>query len=95
MPRCTLMTAAAASVVALALTAGCSASAGQGSASQAPPDGKQVIEDRCTICHTTDRILAAKHTPAEWDATVARMEGKGLSLTPQQRAAVLKYLSSL
>lgn len=57
-------------------------------------DGAQLVETRCTVCHTRDRIDAANKTPAEWEATVQRMIGNGAQLTPEEQQAVVEYLSN-
>jgi len=57
-------------------------------------DGNALINERCTVCHTRDRIDQAQKTPEQWAATVDRMIGYGARLSPEERQAVLDYLSS-
>ncbi|NDJ78155.1 MAG: hypothetical protein GYB65_18045 [Chloroflexi bacterium] len=57
-------------------------------------DGEALVAQRCTTCHTIDRINNANYDRAGWDSTVARMEGYGAQLDAAERAAVLDYLAS-
>jgi len=63
----------------------------------APPpqeaDARQLITTACTKCHAADVITAQRRTPEEWQAQVANMIQRGASLTKQQSAAVVSYLS--
>ena len=71
------------------LTAGC---ASQPLAASATP--AQIVQARCTRCHSLDRIKAADHDQAAWTATVARMKGKGAQLSSAEEAAVVEFLAS-
>jgi len=86
----TILTLVVALVVAVAL-AGCSTNA-LGAAD--PPDGATLVQTRCTRCHAIDRIDAANHDKAGWEATVARMRGKGAQLTDAEAVRVVDYLSA-
>ena len=58
-------------------------------------EGKQVVLETCAgACHSSDRILNAKKTPAEWKKTVEQMVSNGAQLFPEEVEAVTKYLSS-
>lgn len=37
------------------------------------PAGKALVEKKCTICHSTDRVHAAEKTHSEWEQTIAKM----------------------
>ncbi len=54
--------------------------------------GEALIKERCTVCHNTDRIFAAKHDEAGWTATVDKMIGKGAKLNVAERQAVITTL---
>jgi mono/diheme cytochrome c family protein len=59
-------------------------------------DGNALIDERCTVCHTRDRIdakMAAGADLAAWTTTVDRMIGKGAQLSDDERQAVLDYLT--
>lgn len=57
-------------------------------------DGAALVAERCTVCHTTERIDAATKDEAGWTATVDRMIGNGAQLNSAEREAVIAYLSS-
>lgn len=60
----------------------------------APPtvSGAELLQGRCAECHTLDRVEAASKTQAEWEATVARMRGKGAELTDDEAQTLVEYL---
>ena len=62
--------------------------------------GQDVLENTCAACHVQrpdggwERIDAARKTPEGWDMTVTRMmRNHGVALTPEERAAVVRYLA--
>jgi predicted lipoprotein with Yx(FWY)xxD motif len=57
-------------------------------------DGNALVSERCTVCHTRERIDAASKDRAGWEATVDRMIGYGAQLNADERQAVIDYLSS-
>lgn len=61
-------------------------------ATAADYDGAALVEERCSTCHTTDRIYSADKDEAGWTATVDRMIGYGAQLNSAEREAVLQYL---
>jgi cytochrome c5 len=56
-------------------------------------NGQQLVETRCTVCHSLDRVKSAKKSGADWGSTVKRMVGKGAQLTDAEQTAVIQYLS--
>lgn len=65
-------------------------------AGPAPTDPQTLLVQRCSVCHSLDRVTAAvgKQDSAWWTSTVERMISKGAKLDEVQKATVLKYLSS-
>jgi mono/diheme cytochrome c family protein len=60
-------------------------------------DGNALVDERCTVCHTRDRIdnkRAAGLDQAQWGEIVDEMIGKGAQLNDEERAAVIEYLAS-
>ncbi len=60
------------------------------------PDGagKQLVEQRCTMCHDLERVTAAKRDKPEWESVVANMLGRfGLS-APEEARAISAYLEA-
>lgn len=55
-------------------------------------DGNALIDERCTVCHTRDRIDQQDKDLAGWTATVDRMIGYGADLDSAERQAVINYL---
>ncbi|NIN67245.1 MAG: hypothetical protein GTO63_21615 [Anaerolineae bacterium] len=55
--------------------------------------GAELLKARCTRCHTLDRVMAASKTQAEWEATVARMRGKGAEVTDEEAQILIEYLA--
>ncbi len=47
-----------------------------GSAVAAPAlDGAKLLDERCSVCHKSERPKAAKKSMTDWDKTVTRMMG--------------------
>jgi mono/diheme cytochrome c family protein len=55
-------------------------------------DGATLVQQRCTVCHSINRIESAHKDEAGWTATVDRMIGYGAQLNDQEKAAVIAYL---
>jgi cytochrome c5 len=78
----------AATVFAFAVAAGCSSAAPRGPMS----DGERTYRAKCTACHRVHQ--PAEETPAQWAKTLDKMEAlKKVTLTPEERAQILQYLS--
>jgi mono/diheme cytochrome c family protein len=60
-------------------------------------DGNALVDERCTVCHTRDRIDSERTEgldQAQWGEIVDDMIGKGAQLNDEERAAVIEYLAS-
>ncbi len=97
MPRCTRPLLRALSILGLGL--GMSAVAAPVSAQQS---GESLLTARCSGCHDRladgrlSRIGEIRKTPEGWDMNIARMTFMhGVELTPDERAALVKYLSDV
>jgi predicted ester cyclase len=55
-------------------------------------DGNALVDERCTVCHSRERIDNADKDEAGWTETVDRMIGHGAQLSDEERAAVIQYL---
>lgn len=53
-----------------------------------------LIETKCSMCHSTDRVWAATKTRDEWVATVDRMKTNGLVVTDSEYDEIVEYLST-
>ncbi|MCX7855500.1 MAG: hypothetical protein N2556_05950 [Anaerolineae bacterium] len=56
-------------------------------------DGATLLRERCTACHTLDRVESARKALEEWEQTVDRMVRRGAQLTEAERAVLVKYLA--
>ena len=63
---------------------------------QALPDGagKEVFESVCSLCHAPTAPMGKQWTKAQWDAKVTEMLQEEPDVTPQERAAIIEYLSA-
>ena len=55
-------------------------------------EGKEVIQQECTSCHTADRIAGQKKSKSDWQDTVERMMGKGAGLSSKEYDVLIAYL---
>jgi hypothetical protein len=65
-----------------------------GQSTPATLDGKALVEERCTQCHSLDRVTSAHKTKEEWTTTVERMVSNGANLNTEEQGAVIEYLSA-
>lgn len=59
-------------------------------------DAAKTVASACTRCHSTERICRNLNVfdGARWEATVARMHGKGAAISGAQVGEVAAYLAS-
>lgn len=55
---------------------------------------RTLVEAKCSGCHNLDRVWAASYDAAGWESTVSRMEGNGLQVSDEERAAIIAYLAA-
>jgi hypothetical protein len=62
---------------------------------QLPDDkAKELIEEKCGLCHTSDYATGTTNTAGEWRETVMRMkDDNGADLTEKEAEAIIGYLS--
>jgi len=65
---------------------------GEDGATGATLDGDQLVNERCTVCHTRERIDAQDKDEAGWTETVDRMISYGAQLDDEERQTVIDYL---
>jgi mono/diheme cytochrome c family protein len=56
--------------------------------------GQQLMQERCSACHSTARITSAHKTAAEWTTTVQRMVSNGAQLTTAEQQTIIDYLAA-
>ncbi len=58
-----------------------------------PPDGATLLQERCSVCHSLERVQQAQKTSSEWEQTVTRMVGRGAELSEEERLLLIAYLA--
>lgn len=59
----------------------------------ATPDGATLLQERCSVCHSLERVQQARKTSSEWEQTVTRMVGRGAKLNEEERTLLIAYLA--
>ena len=54
--------------------------------------GERLISQRCTMCHTTNRIYKKRRPHEEWEEIIERMIRHGATLSSQEKKTILNYL---
>jgi cytochrome c5 len=57
------------------------------------PSGEALLNARCTVCHTLERVHKKKVPREQWEEIVRLMQGKGAVLDGAEREALLDYLA--
>jgi len=55
--------------------------------------GVEVAQAKCLGCHEADLIVSQRLSPTGWDREVAKMERWGATLSAEERAALVGYLT--
>jgi len=60
------------------------------------PPGKNVelVAGRCIICHSLEMVAQQRLDRAGWQAIIDRMVSYGMSISPEEKRAILDYLVS-
>ena len=66
-----------------------------GDAAKGLPDGegRLIVEDVCSVCHSVDMVTARGRSREEWQAVVDMMIGQGAPLHDDEIEPVVRYLS--
>jgi len=56
-------------------------------------DGAALLEDRCSVCHSTNKAKQAPRTKSDWEKTVLRMIDKGAQLNEAEKQALIDHLA--
>jgi uncharacterized lipoprotein YajG len=70
------------------------AACGSGSSSSGGTDGASLMQNRCSVCHSTARITSAHKTAAGWTDTVQRMINNGAQLNATEQQTLIDYLAA-
>ena len=55
--------------------------------------GKALVEAVCTVCHTTERIVAKQMSKEDWQAKVLEMLQEDPDITQPERDRIVEYLA--
>lgn len=56
------------------------------------PDARALIVERCSECHSSDRVFQADYTEAEWSDVIDDMIDKGAEVNPEEKQIMIDYL---
>jgi hypothetical protein len=56
-------------------------------------DGKALVAEKCSECHSADVVMNKKLTEAQWSDLVLRMVGHGLKVSDSEKSAIISYLA--
>jgi mono/diheme cytochrome c family protein len=57
-------------------------------------EARQLMTNRCGICHSTDLVVQQRLDRSHWTATVDKMIRWGASLSPEERDRLVGYLAA-
>jgi len=55
--------------------------------------GKDIVLNKCTVCHDLKRVRQHFATPEDWADTLNAMQNEGLMISDEDLITVLKYLA--
>ena len=79
-----------------AQTAPAAATPAPAAATPAPPPGPglDIVNAKCSACHTTATVFSQHRSPDDWAATVQLMVDRGADLSPDESGVVIGYLAA-
>jgi mono/diheme cytochrome c family protein len=57
-------------------------------------DGQALMQARCSVCHSANRVTSAHKTTDQWKTTVDRMIANGAKLSAQEEQTLIDYLAA-
>lgn len=60
----------------------------------ASTEGEALVSEKCSQCHSIDRVDAAVKDQAGWQATVDRMVRNGMEATGAEKATIVEWLTA-
>ena len=58
----------------------------------APTDAQALIEERCSDCHTADRVFNADYDREGWVDVFDEMIDKGADVSPEEKEVMIDWL---
>ncbi|MHC1740512.1 MAG: hypothetical protein AB9897_05315 [Anaerolineaceae bacterium] len=86
-------------LICLTIIAGCASTqstttpAASSGSSSTVSDGKTLMNDRCTACHTLAQVVNSSGTTDQWQRVVDQMIQRGAILSPEEETVLVKYLA--
>jgi mono/diheme cytochrome c family protein len=56
--------------------------------------GKAQVEANCAVCHDLFKAVGTRRSKAEWSHVVDKMDRYGLTMSPRDRAVIIRYLGT-
>ncbi len=56
-------------------------------------NGKEIVLNKCTVCHDLKRVRQHFATPEDWADTLNAMQNEGLMISDDELITVLRYLA--
>jgi mono/diheme cytochrome c family protein len=56
--------------------------------------GKELVETRCAVCHTLERVTVVKRQKGDWDHIVSRMYERWGVSAPEEAQTIAAYLAA-
>jgi cytochrome c-type biogenesis protein CcmH/NrfF len=57
-------------------------------------DAATLVEERCTVCHSINRIQTARYSASDWKGVVDAMIARGAQLNPAEESLVVDWLAA-
>jgi mono/diheme cytochrome c family protein len=57
-------------------------------------DGQTLMQQRCSVCHSLDRVTTAHKSLDQWTVSVQRMIAHGAQLNSQEEQTLVAYLAA-
>lgn len=61
---------------------------------EALDEEEELIIERCSVCHSVDRVFSADKTEEQWDSTIDRMINLGAEVSDEEKALIIEWLTS-
>ncbi len=57
-------------------------------------DAEALILDRCSVCHSTDRVFQANYAEERWSEVIDEMIEKGADVNAEEKQLIINWLIS-
>lgn len=57
-------------------------------------DPEALIVDKCSDCHSVNRVFSADYTEDGWNEVIDEMIGKGANVTDEEKEIMIDWLSA-